>query len=59
MKAAEASTLMPGKRRVNRRVNALSGSIPGEGMVTSSTVPRRRPLADAIVARAVRRSRNT
>ena len=57
--AAEASIVMPGKRRVNRRVNAPSGSIPGEGMVTSSTVPRRSPLADAIVARAVRRSRST
>ena len=59
MKAAEASIVMPGKRRVNRRVNAPSGSIPGDGMVTSSTVPRRSPLADSIVARAVRRSRST
>ena len=33
--------------------------MPGDGMVTSPTVPRRSPFADSIGARAVRTWRNT
>ena len=33
--------------------------MPGEGMVTSSTLPRSMPLTESMVARTVRRSRST
>src|SRR3954452_21020842 len=57
--AASTVTDIAGKAAVNRLMIVVKGSMPGLGIDTSSTRPRRSPRVDWTVALAASRSRST